>query len=547
MDAVEQTNTVLLAGTGIKKDVTVLEEQVRLSRSILWQVQRKFFENQGIEAWRQGIVPHYITCNPRIANAYANVVYGFLRDCCASTDSTTSLVDLGQPLYIIELGAGSGRFSYHFLKKFNDFFQQSTLKNIPIQYVMTDFAERTVDYWRTHPSLKPFVESGLLDFALFDAENPGDLRLLSSGKVLAAGTVKNPMVVIANYFFDGIPQDSFSNREGVLYENLVSLVSSQFESDLGAADLLKRIEITYTAQPMDTDYYDNPLFNQVLQTYKHRLAGTTFTFPYAALQCIHHFNSLTEGGLMLLSADKGYYLEESLLDQEKPDLRIHGSFSMMVNYHAVAEYTALLGCKTLQTSHRDTSLCIAAFLFGKPSHHSIETSQAFHEVIEKDGPDDFFMIKKALENQYDKLSLQQILAYLRLSGWDASIFMGVFPSLLAQLEAAPSASYQELYQAVRKIWDLYYPIGEENDLAFQLAMLLQAMGFYPEALEFYNYSLQFTSPDVSTFYNMGICHYMLRQLGPALEDIQHALELNPVFDEAKVMRIKLQSELSNLP
>ena len=126
-----------------------LEQNQRLSKSLLWRFQRNFFDRQGVEAWNQGTVPHYITSNPFIANAYAKVIFGFLRDCHAYG------LDPSQPVYIMELGAGSGRFAYHFLKKFFEFFDRSPLKHIWVKYVMTDFAERNLEFWRSHPLTIP--------------------------------------------------------------------------------------------------------------------------------------------------------------------------------------------------------------------------------------------------------------------------------------------------------------------------------------------------------------------------------------------------------
>src|SRR5258708_34111390 len=100
-----------------QKSGSVLERNQRLSRSMLWGLQRTFFHQQGIRAWSQGIVPQYITSNPFVAKAYAKVVFGWLRDWSISTPPPA--LDLSRPIYIIELGAGSGRFGYHFLKKFH--------------------------------------------------------------------------------------------------------------------------------------------------------------------------------------------------------------------------------------------------------------------------------------------------------------------------------------------------------------------------------------------------------------------------------------------
>jgi hypothetical protein len=529
---------------------TVLEESQSLSRSLLWQVQRKFYETQGVEAWRQGIVPHYITSNTYIAKAYTNLVFAFLRDCRAVThndkDGAFPGLDFSQPVYIVELGAGSGHFAYHFLKKLSSFLPQSALKDVPVQYIMTDFAERTVDYWHKHASFKPFIDAGLLDFALYDAAQPAKLSLTHSKKILTTGTIANPLVVIANYFFDSVPQDLFSVQDGKLLENLITISSPQPEPDLGAPGLLDRIDIAYKPRLPAENHYDDPNFNRILQIYQRQLSNTIFTFPSTGLRCIQDFNEMAGGRLLLLSADKGYTSEESLVSLSEPGLNLHGeSFSMMVNYHAIAEYITLLGGEALLTSHRHTNLCITAFCLGKPPQGYLETRQSFREVVEDGGPDDFFTLKKGIEPHYDSLSLEQLLAYLRLSGWDANIFLGSFPTLLNHIASLSTPLRQELYRAIQQIWGMYYPIGEEGDLPFRLAMLLQAMLFYPEALEFYERSLQLYGYDASTFYNMGICHYNLREMEAGLASIERALELDPEFEAAKAMRIKFQSELSN--
>jgi hypothetical protein len=38
----------------------IIEQGQRQSRSLLWRLQRDFFTRQGVEAWRQRAVPHYI-------------------------------------------------------------------------------------------------------------------------------------------------------------------------------------------------------------------------------------------------------------------------------------------------------------------------------------------------------------------------------------------------------------------------------------------------------------------------------------------------------
>lgn len=78
-----------------------------------------------------------------------------------------------------------------------------------IIYVMTDFTEKNFKFWQDHPSLKSYFDSGRLDAGIFDAVNDNTVKLWKSGKVLSAGSLKNPMCIVANYLFDTLYHDIF--------------------------------------------------------------------------------------------------------------------------------------------------------------------------------------------------------------------------------------------------------------------------------------------------------------------------------------------------
>src|SRR6266849_5684764 len=190
----------------------VLESATPLARSMVWQLQRTFYADQGIAAWSH--VPQSITTSPIIARAYARIVLGFLRDMSAALDPD-------QPLYVVELGAGSGRFAYRFLKAFTALLEETRGTRQRILYVMTDASASVVGYWRDNPRLRPFVESGVLDFAHFDLLELAPLELLNSGVTMRVEALSNPVVLVANYIFDSIPQDAVTIKDGQLLANLV--------------------------------------------------------------------------------------------------------------------------------------------------------------------------------------------------------------------------------------------------------------------------------------------------------------------------------------
>ena len=514
-----------------------LETNQRLSKSLLWRLQRDYFEQHGIEAWSSGAVPHHITCSPFIADAYARVVLGFLRDC----ERSLIPLDLRQPLHIVELGSGSGRFAYLFLKKFFNLYRNSVLKDVPVKYVMTDFTESNLDYWRTQPWLRPFIKEGSLDFARFDLESDVQVEL-DSGEVLSNTTLRNPLVVISNYVFDSTPQDAFLAADGNLFEILVSITTPETEIDTSDPKILSRVEMSTHENPINGNYYDDPRWNRILLDYKQRLTDTAFLFPTSALRCIQNLHRLSSGRMLLLSGDRGYSRDEALkLGSGIPALAVHGSFSMMVDYQIIGECCRHLGGQVLHPARQAESLNISAFLFGDPQSDFVETRQAYAEAIEKFGPDDFFTFKQGVAQIYDALSLDEILAFLRLSCWDYKRFGECLPVLKKHLPEVTELQKQQLHEAIVKVWDSFLPIGEESDLAFELGTLLLEMEFHEEALEFLRRSVDLHGIAPGTAYNIAVCHYSLDQMDQALDYVNQALGLDHKFTEAKTLRRELQT------
>ncbi len=79
-------------------DGIILEEGKPFSKCALWDFQRKFFEEQGANAWDTQ-VPFYITSNPSIANAYATMAIRFIQDWYRSPCYSPDEVILGKYRY----------------------------------------------------------------------------------------------------------------------------------------------------------------------------------------------------------------------------------------------------------------------------------------------------------------------------------------------------------------------------------------------------------------------------------------------------------------
>ena len=500
-----------------------VEDERRFSRSLLFRLQRAFFDRRGVEAWRTTIVPHYVTNNPRLARAYAEVFLGWLRDCAAGPR------DEGRPVTIVEIGAGCGRFGYLFLRALEELHRRSSVSHVRFRYVMTDFTESNVQFWRAHEGLRPFVARGLLDFALFDAEQGTSIRLLESGEILAPGGVKGRLGVIANYVLDGLSQDAFSCEGGLLHEWLVSLSARAPVTDLDDPELLARLEVVYRRQPAPPDYYGEPVLDAVLRGYERTMEGRTVFFPHAAIRCLARLSEIGEDGLFLLSGDRGSIDPEAVGTPGEPSFSLHGSFSTDVDYHAVAAYVRGRGGVVLEPGHRSANLGTFGFLLGPEGVSHRETTLAFDQAISRGGPDDFYTARVGVQDHYDALDLEQLLAMIRLSQHDPRILRDCLPSLVARAAGAGEGQRRGVTRAAARVWENDYFIGEEQDLAFDLAHLCHAFGAWREALPFLAASVRRFGARASTSWNLGLCHYALGETEDALRCFAEAARLQPGF------------------
>jgi hypothetical protein len=510
-----------------------LERGKRLSESLLWRLQRSFFDNLGAQAWTKGIVPHYITGNGWIADAYAKVVLGWLRDCAGTLDPR-------HPVTLLELGCGSGRFGYLFFQRLLDLLGRSSLRQVKVRYVMTDFTESTLEPLRRHELLQPWIEQGILDFARYDASADGEIRLDRSGEVLGPQTLRNPLAVIANYVFDGIPQDAFAVRGGRLFELLATLTVPDEEEDLDDPTILQRVELSWEERPATPEPYGDPELDAILREYAERLSDTAVLFPSAAIRCLRHLGRLADGRLLLVAGDKGYAREELLAGRDAPELSIHGSFSMMVNFHALGRWLAHRGGEFLCTSHIHSSLNVVAGALGPAG---VETALAFDDAIERTGPDDFFDLKVGFGHPWDDLTLEHLLGWIRLSGWDANILLDAWPALMKHAAAAAGVFRLEIYRTVHEVWNHYFPLQEARDLPFHLGVLLCEIDCQGDALPFFHESVAVYGPNPATVFNIGLCLYHLEHLEEAREQVDQALEEAPDFEPALELRKEIAAAL----
>ncbi|HVR71186.1 MAG TPA: tetratricopeptide repeat protein [Vicinamibacteria bacterium] len=513
-----------------------LERDRRLSDSLIWPLQREFYRRRGTSAWTSGELPWYVTSNSFIARAYARMVVGWLRDLLAAGQ-----VDRSRPLYVLELAAGSGHFAFLFLKKLQALRDElPALGEIDLRYVMTDLPEANIAAWQGNERFAPFLESGRLDFALFDLESDSEVRLLRSGAVLSPGAVANPLAVLANYAFDSTRQDLFFVKEGALHEGLVTTLSSQDEPDLADPRALGRLTTRYSQRPAPERYYGEPALDALLHEYRDRLGDTAVLVPIGAIRCLDNLARLSGGRLLLVSADKGVTGFEEIVRQEEPHRVRHGDcFSMDVNFHALGRYVEAQGGHALFPL-RDRNLKTTAFLLGGPAEAFAESRLAFRESLASFSPIDYHRLSSGIRKDYAEPPLEFILSLLKLGDWDYQFLVRYAPVIAREATKAGEGVKWELRRALDAVWDNFYPMGV--DVAFEIGRILAAMHVPLDALRYYKESLRIAGPHHATFYNMGLCLYYLQQPAEALRFMDRSLALKPDYARAREWRNRLRAE-----
>jgi len=623
-----------------------------------------FYDRKGVESWSQGIVPHFITCNAFIGHSYAQVLQGYLRDCARKARENGPgfplVLDPNEPLYIIELGAGSGKFSFFMLKALAEMRELLDFPFKKIVYVMTDFTQNNFKFWESHPGLRPYIEQGSLDLAIFDAVHDQVIHLAHAKKTLAPGTLKNPVCVVANYLFDTLCHDIFQVEGGVLKEGLISVGSKKgHEPDPLDPEIIKRFENRFMYREIGPDYYcpatgdgggvvvdggaatfggsdetcfpsataaangrgesqgggedkeDAVHFRRILQWYQHHFgqcpSGASFLFPIGALRALRRLLALSGGRGLVVSGDKGNNHAEQFKGLVDPHIAVHGSFSVMVNYHAIGMYFISRGGFALHNPQEEASLKVSAFvlsgndgiaedeeeeeeeddgqrrhcvIMSAPSTFTSTSSSvpssppssytswvgpgveakgedrarafpalraSFYNAVDRFGPNDFFVMQKCMKEDSPNPTLKAVVALLKLGDWDPDVFYKFRDTILNQVPTSGQKLRNDLCRGIPRVWENYYMLDRDKDIAFEIGRFYYGIREYERALVYYLKSSEKIGEHHVTCHNMGLCHYSLGQHVEALECFQRSLSLNASYEKARSWQQKVMQEVNPSP
>jgi len=280
---------------------TTIEGFVPYHQSCLWRIHDAYYRARGTKAFSAAEVPYRTTSNPAIARQHAEWWVATRAD------------DAGEgPLWVLEVGGGSGLFAENFLNALAAECGAAGARLFSrVRYVLTDGSARTLADALARPSLAALARAGRLITAELALES-GALPRLPDGEPMPA-----PALVMASYVacvsrthWLRRTEGSWSALEaklklrewdGLAPPTLESLLSS-YLAEGGERSLLERCDVRYRWQTSPLEgLFDDDLHARVLARLAPDGGDLTLAYPVGFVEFVCRLApALAPGGAILI-------------------------------------------------------------------------------------------------------------------------------------------------------------------------------------------------------------------------------------------------------
>lgn len=536
---------------GPPKDVIYnIQDPIRFSQSHVWRLMSEYYARSGVDAWTTYKVPYFITCNAYIARTYALMIQEFVRD-------------LNEHVYIVELGAGSGKMGFHMLRALSELPDVSLDR---ITYVMTDFADKNIEFWRQHSAFAPYIESGLLDFAKFDAYRDSGVALINGKKSIEQNA---NVVVIANYFVDSMAADAFKIVDGSLQESRIGIQSKTNETDAMDPTMLTRMINEWKFEAASDSYYSDKkepcadILDDMLGWYRRRFSESILEshviIPTAFVRMLERTFAGTRR-LWLIVGDKGFTDSQDFSLTGPPHLALHGSFSIMANMHALGLYFQATGGAYLHDPQAEAGIKVSCFMRDartkpEPLAEVPDTVNGarleelpkalvatYRQHVVDFGPTDFYAGQRAIALNKE-ITAEGALTLVKLSNYDPDTFFNVKEVIIEHLTIVGKNLRQDIYRSLGRIAENYYRLNRDRDLMFEYGRLFFKTREFAKALTFYEQSIKTMGEHNVTMFNIALCYKEMGDKEKSMDYLKRSVKLDPSYDRAKALLIQMHAEI----
>lgn len=481
------------------KSSSDMRDPVPFSRSPYWDLLRKYYQDQNLQAW-DGKVPYHATSNMNVAYSYAELLVAYYLDWAATFGQP------GKPLLIFELGAGAGRFSYDLLLALEEIAAINRLDATCFKLIMSDFVEENIRAWLGHPQFKPYFEKGVLDCMVFDVLSEPTLVCLHSRKKLGLDDFSIAPFFLAHYLLDSLPIDVFRVKAGNLYAVHVGLDIDK-SSSYPKGDI-RRIKLDKRLLNVNGQYYKNSNNNAMVAKAVDKIQNGYFDFPVAAFKLLDQLHEITQGKYMFACLDKGYSNWACYREGEFPPVFYHdNTFSFDFNYCLLMEYLAQKEKHQLWITHDRQLLKWKVVSCGVEMDNSPNIDRFAQVSMEKSSPIDYaYLYLQVLEEDFD-WPFSSLVSLLSLSGWDPVLFVLAAPSLASQMEKASFDERSFLFSYFNTVEKNYFQASDSGDLYLAIGRLYHAAELYQDAIVYFEKSLRTFGEGYAVYYALGKSYF----------------------------------------
>lgn len=507
----------------IALDPKCIELPVRASQSKLWEIQRNYFSTMGIEAWDDK-VPFYISSNMFIAQRYANLFIQAVQDWVENDPLLQT-----ETFYLLELGCGTGKFSFYFLQALEELIKVNKLDWLQYCYILSDVARKNIDACQANPSFAPYIQQNKIDFTLFDIVNDKDFTLISKEKRFSELNAKAPLTVIANYTFDCVEVDLFEHKEGQFFEVAIGLKSRYKNFNIAESKHLDDIGLYYsTKNIVIQNYYDDLILQDLLNEYHTRFSDANFyvPVPIGVIQFIRTLVLLTNNKYFLIAGDKGFSQPQIVPLIERKYLSSYdGCFSFNVNFHAIGEYIKQVGGDSLLTTSGG-DFKVNLYSGEIPFTKMLKTAVFFETFFEKMGPYEYCSFyKEYLSNAY-RYSYSGLVAFVKTSEFDPDAYTLIHERLLEILPSIDPMTLCDINNVLQRVQENIYAIKMGDDIYNLIGIFYYLTEQYDKALPLFEQSIRIFQDKSSSYHNLGLLYQKQSEIPKAIENYKKAYELD---------------------
>jgi hypothetical protein len=489
--------------------VNVLEHNVPLDESLLWRRQQGYYEAASQRAWIDGTVPWRITSTPLFADGLAELIAAYARDVAAP----------GQPICILDLGAGTGRLAALVCKRLES-------QSIAFKYVMTDFVASNLEAWRRHPELQALASAGVLDMARCDSMRVQPLKLEVSGELWQPGALPGPLFAIAGYHFDTLPHALFRHSADALEEGRVTTRAPEgAESDLDA------LSFEFEYGPLE------PRREAFVRGYAPSAPEGPWLLPVGAFACLRTLAAVGGGRFFCLAADKGARTREQLLALPFPPLARHGSVSASVNFHALRAWAGFR--PWMEAASPEAALGV--YGVGQGWRALPRTRSAFGVCFGGGNPLSAELKLQAVEALGTAAEPQALLSALAPQRGSPDALLRLSDALRARVPDFNAPQLARLVDVLERTGQTHFELGEPRDVLFELATVFHRAGQLQPAARWYRRSLEVRGDHPTTRFNLALCQLDLAELAEARGELLRVLALAPEHARAAELLAGLPS------